>query len=438
MQHEVQQHQLVGGSKLLTVQIPNTITYYWSSYFRAGWRFVPNDQYELPHLAEHLAFAGTRQYPDPLIFQSEVERDGTYFNAHTAYDWVWYDYAGSRDGLQRILPLNMSQIYEPLYKDEKIAQEKNVITQELGQYKENDNWRAGYNEMRELYPQRNPDIDERIKGIPGITQGQIRDYHEKYYGSTNTSFVLSGDYSDAEVGQTIDRLNEMLKGRPQGKLIEAKFEDPVAPKGKILTLEPYRERQSVFILRFILPGYDLAARPALRTLTTILTGGLSARLIRKAREQGLTYGISAGSTVTYDGSSIVISSQTSLDKLAPLIELAAAELKAVGEGEYSEDELDRAMGFLVGNVRRSNQTPAALASWYDNEFLYGEEFESPEQWVEKLQAVTRHDIEKVYRKYVQPENMMLTMVGKDLDNEKANYQKLLAKYFGVQSAEKVA
>ncbi len=59
MQHEVSEHELNGGARLLFVNIPNTISFYWASFFRAGNRFVDHDKYELPHLAEHLAFERT-------------------------------------------------------------------------------------------------------------------------------------------------------------------------------------------------------------------------------------------------------------------------------------------------------------------------------------------------------------------------------------------
>src|SRR5436309_1033179 len=120
MQHEIGEHKLVHGARLLTIQIPNTITFYWTSSFKAGYRFVEPHSYELPHLAEHLAFEGTRTYPDALAFKVEIERDGTYFNAATTYDYVSYMFSGSRQELQRIFPINMSQIYEPLYREEAV------------------------------------------------------------------------------------------------------------------------------------------------------------------------------------------------------------------------------------------------------------------------------------------------------------------------------
>jgi predicted Zn-dependent peptidase len=429
MEHTVTEHKLEGGAKLLTVQIPNTITYYWASNFRAGFRFVPEHKYELPHLAEHLAFAGTTSYPDALKFKSQIEQDGTYYNAHTGLNLVWYDFVGSRDELERVIPLNMSQIYEPLYEPHRIQQEQDVITQELGRYKEDDNWRLGYKLLHDMVPEFNPDIDARITNIQKISRDDILAYHQQYYGAANTSFVLAGDFSGKRVEGVIAELNRHLKQRPAGEI-----QPIVAPKlagygGKVHAYTPYRENQSVFVLRFVLPGRDDDSAPALRIMSTILTGGLSSRLQRKAREAGLTYGISAGFSTTEDMTIFSVSSQANLEKLPALVELAATELAAIGAGEFGDDELARAQGFIAGGIRRSYQTPASLAEWYDTDFVYGRPLESPEQWIARVRAVDRAAIDAAYKKYMRHGNSVLGMVGKDLDKQTDEYAAIVGRYF---------
>jgi predicted Zn-dependent peptidase len=429
MQHEVSQHELVGGAKLLAINIPNTITFYWASNFRAGYRFVPTELYEMPHLAEHLAFTGTKSFPDSLKFKTQVEQDGTYYNAHTNYDLVWYDFIGSRDELNRIIPLNMSQIYEPLYEAERIAQEKAVITQEMGRRQEDDNWRLGYLLTHSMIPARNPDIEERIKNIQNITRDDILEYHRANYGTANTAFIVAGQYDDKAVARIVGQLNEQLAGRPPG--VSQNFAKPEFADygGKVYAYEPFRESQSVFGLQFTMPGRDDEHIAALRVLSVILTGGMSARLHRKAREAGLTYGISAVSGTSDDDTGFAISSQTGVEKLEALILMSAEELADTGNGGFDEEELERAIGYITGGIRRSYQTPASFANWYAGDFIYGRKLESSEEWIARVQAVDRPAIKCAYDRYMKRSNMTLSMIGKGLPGQIEKYRNLVYHYF---------
>ncbi len=429
MQHDVSQHDLAGDAKLLAINIPNTITYYWASFFRAGHSFVPAHLYEMPHLAEHLAFAGTRTWPDPLAFNVEIERDGTSYNARTGWNWVWYDFAGSRDGATRIIPLNMSQIYEPLFEQERIEQEKAVIVQEMNRNKENDNWRLNYLNFHRVMPESNPDMETRIAGIKDITKEDLMKYHKAYYGTANTRFVLAGEFDHERVAQVKQLLNSHLEKQAAGqyvpfrKLITGDYGDTVE------AYEPFRDSQALFMLRFFVPERDELMVPALSVIRAMCTGGLSARLFRKAREGGLTYGISAQVGDDNDFTTFSVSSQTSIDKLEQLIELTARELKFIGDGEFSDEELERAVGYLVGGTRRANQTPANYAMWYADQFLCERPMEAPEEWVAKIAAVDRMAINRAYKKFFTRRHMLLTMIGKDLGKQTKEYQKMLHRHF---------
>lgn len=428
MDHKVTEHELTGGARLLAVQIPNTITFYWGSFFRAGWRFITNEPYELPHIAEHMAFTGTKSYPDDIAFKVEIERDGTYYNASTSSNQVSYYFVGSREEIKRIIPLNMSQIYEPLYRKEHVKQEQQVITREMSRYKENDNWRANYNAWHLINPRTNPDIDKRISEIATITVEDMRTYHKKFYGTANTAFVLAGDYSDAELTEIIALVNEQLKDRPKGELHKFEPEEFGDFGGKIMTLAPYRDNQSVFLLQFVRPGLDEVAEPALAILSTMCTGGMSARLHYRARQAGLTYGIGSGSNTSPDQTLFAVSSQTSLEQLKPLVELAVKELADLGGGGFTDEELARAIGFRVGATRRGRQTAPQYAGWYADRFMVNMPQESPEDWVAKLQAVDRQAVLDAYKKYIRLDTSLLTLVGKDLDKKVDDYEAVLDKY----------
>lgn len=430
MQHETKIHELVGGAKLLSIHIPNTISFYWSSYIRGGFRYAQQNLYELPHLLEHMAFEGTKTYPNPYDFKAEVEKNGAYYNAHTGQDFVWYDFAGNPEELERIVDLNFSQMFEPIIDAERISQQQKVIEQEWSRRKENDGSRLSYYNWLALKPTEYPDIDERIATVHRATDSNLKRFHDVHYGAANITFVVSGDFSQTRIEQLKTQLNRHLAKVPKGKKHD--FVDVPFGKyaGKIVTKQPYKEKQSHFYLSFVTPSRasdETAA--ALRVLTTMLCGGMGSRLMLKARERGLTYGISAGMNRQSDLTSVGIFSQTELQNLQPLVELASQELADAAAGGFKDYELDRAKGYIVGSIRRSFQTPAQYAGWYDDDFIRERELGSPEDWVAQIEKIDRAKITEAAERYVGADKMLLTMIGKDLEAEKDNYQKLLSSYF---------
>ncbi len=428
MEHAVTSHKLINGAKLLTVQIPNTITFYWGSYFRAGFRYAPLEKYEIPHLAEHLAFQGTKAFPDSLKFKQLIEEDGTLYNAATSDSFVRYYFEGSNEHLFKIIPLNLGQIFDPLYDEKQVVQEQKVITREMNMYKENDGWRAYYATAGKMLPASCPDIDQRIAAIQTITRDDLLAYNQRYYTSPNTQFILAGNFSNGEIGKVIILLNQQLKSKSTDIAPQAVPQKLSDFGGTVQILDAYKDKQSTFSLNMALDGTNLADAVVLRVISVMLTAGLSAPLLRKSREQGLAYGISSSATVEYE-THFEIKSQTGNEHILPLIELACQEVSAVRKGNFSDEAIRRANGYLVGTMKRNHQTPQAYAGWYVGRFIRGWPRVSPDEMYEQIMNVDRRAILEVASRYFTLKSTMLMLVANGQKDNVTEYQNMLNKYF---------
>lgn len=430
MQHETKVYELDSGARLLVVNIPNTISFYWASHIRGGFNYAPTAIYEMPHLLEHLAFEGTKSYPDSYKFKAEVEKNGAYYNAFTGRDFVWYEFAGNPEEMGRIVDINFSQMFEPLLDSERIEQQQKVIRQEWSRNKENDAHRSNYYNWLAIKPTAYPDIDERMATVQRVTSEDLKEFHAEHYVAANIDFVVAGDLNRASVKSLISQLNRHLSKIPKGQQHAFK-EIPFGDFGdKVVTKEPYKKLQSRFILDFL--KTERSSQPegaAIRVLSTILGTGMGSRLFQKARERGLTYAINSGMWRGEDHTALLIVGETEVQNLRPLIELSASELADISSDGFSDEELDRAKGFIVGSIRRGYQTPAQYAGWYDNDFLRGREMVSLEDWIADIEKVDRSAISNAAKKYAKAENMLLTMVGQDLEEKKGEYKKMLSDYF---------
>jgi predicted Zn-dependent peptidase len=86
-------------------------------------------------------------------------------------------------------------------------------------------------------------------------------------------------------------------------------------------------------------------------------------------------------------------------------------MKRLTEELVSEEELNKAKEFRVGNMYLSLETSDAFADFYSSQELYGLKIKTPEEKARKLQKVTAKEIREVARKLFVDRNLNLAIVG---------------------------
>lgn len=425
MEHTVTRHELVGGAELLVVNMKQAVSFGLTINLRSGYRYGSQELFEMAHILEHVVFEGNKLYPNAEQFKLAVEKRGAYVNANTSEEDNNYIYVGGIDDVERLIPIAFAQVYAPMLSQESINQEAGVIRRELAQYKENDNRRLGVYLTASLFPSLRPDIDARAKSLDGINHQNMKEFHEKLYVAANTKIILSGAFSDDRLATIIDHLNHELEGVAVGKK-QAVAEIPTGDySGLIKAYAPYKQSQALFALRFTELGEDGQSLAPLRCLVTMLTGGHAGVLHQAARKAGLTYGIGVSSGGDTRYTAVTTASEATVDKIEPLIKLAAEYLVGMKDGEFSDDQLSHAQGYIKGGIQRSYQTPANYANWYASKFIDDQKLESPDEWIAKIEAVTREDVIEVAKRYITAENMTLILIGKGLEEREDDIRNML-------------
>jgi len=429
MQHEVSEHELAGGAKLLAVNTPGAISFYFSSHVRNGHRFCDPSIYEVPHLLEHLLFEGNKRYPEPIEFKSAIERLGAGYNASTSYNQTLYYFVAGTDFTKEIVELGLDQILTPLINPDRVKQQKEVIDQELQRRRDNDRGNRHYRHYHSIFPAINPTWEERFERLAKITPEDVRDYWERTYGTSNLRFVIAGDLGTGRLSGMIKQLNRRLAKHPPGTALEYEPLKPADYSQKVTAFPSHIPSQHHFYLTFSALGRDEEAMAPLLLLSDVYDGGLASRMKMKSRERGLTYAFTSGYSSDFDSTELWMADQTVPNKLHELVELGLMELYGVVAGDISDAEMERAQGMIVGSLQRSFQTPAALASWYDYRFLFDLPRLTPNDWIERARSVDRKAIKKAGEKYVDSRNWTLTLIGEGLDKETKRYEDLLKRIF---------
>lgn len=141
-------------------------------------------------------------------------------------------------------------------------------------------------------------------------------------------------------------------------------------------------------------------------------GGFSSRLMDTIRDkQGLAYGITSHYDARSMPGSFWISLQTRTETTNQAITGVLAEMKAIREAPVSDQELAEAKAFLMGNFPLRLDSTAKLAQLLAQVEFFGLGFDYFSQYPKWIERVTKEDVQRVAKQYLDPQRYALVVVG---------------------------
>ncbi|HEY6085770.1 MAG TPA: pitrilysin family protein [Nitrospira sp.] len=141
-------------------------------------------------------------------------------------------------------------------------------------------------------------------------------------------------------------------------------------------------------------------------------GGFSSRLMDSIRDkQGLAYGIMSHFDARLMPGSFWINLQTRSETTNQAITSVLAELKSIREAPVSDQELAEAKSFLVGSFPLRLDSTAKLAQVLAQVEFYGLGFDYFSQYPKWIERVTKEDVQRVAKQYLDPHRYALVVVG---------------------------
>jgi zinc protease len=147
-------------------------------------------------------------------------------------------------------------------------------------------------------------------------------------------------------------------------------------------------------------------------MNTVLGGSFSSRLNQNLREtKGYTYGAFSGFAYRpvpgpFTATAAVRSEVTD----SSLIQFFR-ELQAIRDSLVTDTELRRAKSYISLGLPRDLETPEQLTKAVQHLLLFGLPLDYYEQYVTRIMSVTREDVQRVARKYIDPTHVAILVVG---------------------------
>jgi zinc protease len=248
--------------------------------------------------------------------------------------------------------------------------------------------------------------------IKAVTRDDVLAFHKEYFQPGRAIVTVVGDVDAASVKSTIERaLGDWKAGGDKPS-----FTYPTVPPLRAATIylvDKPGSAQSVFNIGIPGPPRKTPDYTALQVMNFILGGHFQSRLNANIREEkGYSYGVNSGFSYgkgpgPFRAGGDVVSDKTDL----ALIEFMK-ELRGIHGGRpITDEEMKQAKESLIQRLPNQFSSVSAIGSTITSLYLQDLPTDYYQNYAKAVNAVTKEDVLRVAKKYVDLDHLNIVVVG---------------------------
>ena len=243
-----------------------------------------------------------------------------------------------------------------------------------------------------------------------VTLADVQSFYAKEYIPNQVILAIVGDITEEQAATLVQtHFGGWKKGAPP---VRAAKKPPPIEKKAVQLIEKDLTQSTIVL------GHGGISRTnpdfyAVTVMNHILgAGGFSSRLMDSIRDkQGLAYGIMSHYDARAMPGSFWVNLQTRTEATNQAITGVLAEMKGIREAPVTDQELAEAKSFLMGSFPLRLDSTAKLAQVLAQVEFYGLGFEYFTQYPKWIERVTKEDVQRVAKQYLDPQHYALVVVG---------------------------
>ncbi len=321
---------------------------------------------------------------------------------------------------EQLLEIASDVLLNPTFPEEEFEKLKRQTLSALAQAKEDPNSIAS-NVAQVLRYGKNHPYGELTteETIENITPDRLQAFYKTYFKPNISYLAIVGDIEPAKAKMLAEQYfgkwekgDILIQGFPDAKRPDTRQVDVVDKTGAV---------QSVLRVTYpveLKPGSDDAIAASL--MNTLLGGYFGSRINQNLREtNAFTYGANTSlSSDPYDGY-FSVSSSVRNEVTDSAITQILYELNRLRDEKVPEDELQLVKNVRTGSFARSLESPQTIANFALDIARYDLPEDYYATYLQKMNALTVDDIQRVAKTYILPDNAHVLVVG-DKDDVSEN------------------
>jgi zinc protease len=398
----IKERTLANGLRVVTMQDNSSPTVAIHVWYNVGGKNDPQGKSGFAHMFEHMMFKSTKNMPNEKMDRL-TEDVGGFNNASTWDDFTNYYEVVPSNYLETLLWAEADRMTNLNVDDTNFASERDVVKEEFRQSVLAD----PYGRFNEFISSLSYTTHPYKRGVIGnldqlnaATSADARAFHNLYYRPDNAYLIVVGDFDEKQLDAWVDKYFAPLK-HDESKIPRVTEVEPERTKeSRHVTHGPNVPFPAVAIT-YLGPRSDDADIPALRIADTILSGGESSRLY-----QSLVYKQNIAQEASFNldnrvDRGLLYFMAIAAEKHTPeeLEKALLAELKLIQDSGVTAAELEKAKNQLITETIRNRQNNDGKAIAIERAIAYQHDPKAVNFDIQKLQAVTAADVQRVMKKY---------------------------------------
>jgi len=387
----IKQTTLDNGLTIISERMEHVRSATVGIWVRSGSRHEAAPLNGISHFIEHTLFKGTRNRTSREI---AVESDaiGGHVDAFTSREVASYYVKVLDEHLPRAFDLLADLVTAPLFADEELDRERNVVTEEIKMVEDTPDDLVHEVFVANFWPDHplGRSILGTVDTLATFNHDAVTNYFSDVYAPRNLVVAGAGNLDHERFVDMVGGYLSGLKDRPVNRQASA----PLHASRRI-TLDKDLE-QAHLLLGTCCPSMTSADRYTVHVLNVILGGGMSSRLFQTIREdRGLAYAVYSGVNAYTDAGYLSVYAATSPEQLTDVIKLSIEEFNKLKQEPVSDLELERAKGQLKVSIMLSlESTSARMSNLARQEIFFGRQF-TLDEILERIEKVTIADVQRV-------------------------------------------
>jgi predicted Zn-dependent peptidase len=409
---EVRLTRLPNGLTVLTEHMPGLRSVTAGIWVRRGSRHEAPEQNGICHFIEHAVFKGTQRRTARDI-AVESDRLGGNLDAFTTHEMTGFAIKVADKSLPGAFDLIADLLAHPRFDQNDLEREQKVVLEEMKMVEDTPDELLGELFNAAYFP--GHPLGRPIEGteetVSSFDHQMIAAFHAREFSPANLVIAAAGNVEHERLLELVEQSLGNSGTTTDGGRLEFAQESPT-PAAPILIEQKKELEQAHLILASPWPSSRNEDRYAGSLLASVVGGGTSSRLWQTVREErGLAYSVGAGGSTFSDVGVFTIYAGTSPEHLDEVLDLSLEEMRRVVDETVPEEELklakDQALSSILLGLESSSARTSALAR---QEIIHGRRI-TPEETIEKIEAITAADLQRVAREYFTSETLALGALG---------------------------
>jgi zinc protease len=249
-----------------------------------------------------------------------------------------------------------------------------------------------------------------VESVEVITRDDLIGFHKTNFVPNNVMIGVVGDVKWKDVRKSLEkRFDGWQPGTPQKATYGGA---PEAGDTKIFLYHKTGAVQTEIFIGHLAPNAMNPDWPAIIVGNRILGGGSSSRLFSNIREtKGWTYSIRTSFARERDLGYFTARTPVRTEVTDSVLVELMSELERIRVEPVTQEELDDAKSYLVGNFPITIETPDQIAMQVSRYKLLGLDQKDLEGYRDRLNVVTVEDVSRVMSEYLHPNQAYVVLVG---------------------------